>query len=397
MRIAIVGAGIAGLATALSLSGSGHEIVLLERRTGFGETGAGIQLSPNSARILLALGLGPALARMSSEPERVAVRDLRSGRDLAQVGLGPAMRERYGAPYWSIARADLHTILLDAVRSRSDIRIRVGRTASTAMQGGSTVHVAAETAGGSRDDVAADLVVGADGIWSRMRDAIGDRRRPIYSGYAAYRATVPADAAPPGLGGSITGLWLGRGCHVVHYAIAGGRTVNVVVVARRPAAFEGWSEAADPEEVLAALPPLAAPIGSLLAAAGRWTGWSLFDLPARRLGAGRVVLVGDAGHPVLPFLAQGGSLAIEDAAHLAAILMATAEDVPGAVARFGRERIARVRRVQAAARRNGRVYHARFPVAALRNMIMRRLGPDGMGERYSWLYGWHPPAAAPPA
>ena len=394
MRIVVAGAGIAGLTSALALAARGHEVTVVERRTGFGEPGAGIQLSPNATRALGALGLGGALARLGSEPDRLIVRDFRSGRELGGAALGPHLRERFGAPYLSIARADLHTALLDAARGRPAIRLRIGRGVVGLEQDAGEVRVALESAGGAREVVAADLLVGADGLWSAVRGLVGDARRPAYRGYSAFRALLPASAVPAGIDPALVGLWLGRGRHLVHYPVSGGRSVNVVAVVRREAPLSGWSSEAAREGVLAGLEGAAAPLRELAARTAGWAGWSLYDLPARRLVFGRVALVGDAAHPVLPYLAQGGSFAIEDAAHLAARLGGDPAGVASALRTYGAERLPRVRRVQAAARRNGRAYHAGLLVSAARNLVMRRLGPAGMSDRYGWIYGWSAPESA---
>ena len=389
-RVAIVGGGIAGLAVALALSGRGFAITVYERRTGFAETGAGIQVSPNASRILQTFGLGPALRRVATETQAVTVRSLATGWEIGGVTLGAAMDRRFGAPYWSVARADLHTILLDAVRGRRDVALRFGRTLSSLEEARDCVTLAIETANGAQERVEADLVVGADGIGSCVRPAIGDLRVPAYSGYLAYRATVAGEAlADPALA-STSGLWLGRRAHVVHYPIASGRRVNIVAIARRRDPVEGWSAPVAAETVRAAFGRACEPLRALVAAPAEWSAWSLDDLPVRSMGRGRVALLGDAAHPVLPYLAQGGALAIEDAAVLAAMVGHDA-DIPGAVAAYARGRLPRVRRVQNAARRNGFAYHTFGPPAWIRDRVMARLGPDGMRERYAWLYGWTAP------
>lgn len=392
IRVAIVGGGVAGLAAALALSGRGFAITIFERRTGFAETGAGIQLSPNASRILRAWGLEPALRRVATESQAVSVRSLASGRDLGRVPLA-GMQERFGAPYWSIARADLHTVLLDAVRARADIALRFGRAISSLDEGTEAVTLGIETATGARESVEADLVIGADGIGSRVRPAIGDERRPAHSGYLAYRATIAADALADRALSEVSGLWLGRHAHVVHYPIGSGRRVNIVAIAKSPAPVEGWSAPVEVETVRGAFRRACDPVRGLIAMPTEWSAWSLDDLPVRLMGQGRVALLGDAAHPVLPYLAQGGALAIEDAAVLT-VELGEARDVPGAVAAYARARLPRVRRVQKAARRNGFAYHTYGPPAWIRDRVMARLGPDGMRERYAWLYGWTPPTAA---
>ncbi|MCB5176631.1 FAD-dependent oxidoreductase [Microvirga lenta] len=392
LSIAVVGAGIGGLTAALVLARQGHAVTLIERRPGFSEVGAGLQLSPNASRVLVDLGLGPALRRVVTEPQRVVVRDVKSGREIGQVALGPFMRERFGAPYWVAHRADLQTILLDAVRSLPSIRLVMGRMVEDVREDAGRPTLTTVTAKGARETGAFDLVVGADGIWSKVRRALGDGKPPTFRGYVAWRTTLERAKAPAALAGDETGLWLGPRSHVVHYPIAGGKLINVVAIQRTADPVEGWADPGDGRDLLAGYASAAPALRQLLAQPDQWLRWSLFDHPVQRLAAGRIALLGDAGHPVLPFLAQGAALAIEDAAALAARLDQTPESPPQALARYEADRLERAQRVQKAARQNGRVYHARGPIAFGRNLVMRRLGPQGMTERYSWLYGYRPPA-----
>lgn len=384
---AIVGAGIGGLTAALALATRGWRVTVLERRTGFAEAGAGIQLSPNASRVLVELGLGGALRRAGTEPGRVMIRDLRSGGAIGEVALGTYVRERFDAPYFVIHRRDLQTMLLDAIRARPDIRLLLGRKVTAVADGRDGVAVTVDRTGGS-DRVDADVLIGADGVWSTVRPALGDDRAPVYGGYIAWRTTIPVESAP-GFAQD-TGLWLGAGGHVVHYPIEGGRRLNIVAFEKRATPVEGWAAPGDRHDLARAFAQAAPELRALLGQAAEWQLWSLFDLPARYMARGRIALLGDAAHPLLPFLAQGGALAIEDAAVLAAALSRNASAVPVALTTYAAQRLRRVRRVQTVARRNGRTFHAGPIIGALRNAIIRRLGPRGMATRYAWVYGWKP-------
>ena len=283
-------------------------------------------------------------------------------------------------------RADLQTILLDAVRSDPAIRLLMGRTAQDAAseEHGATMTFVRQN--GQSETASFDAVVGADGLWSKIRDALGDRTLPAYRGYVAWRATIARQQAPAEIAGDDRPL---ARSHGPRRALPGrGGPADQHRRHRPPegsrrrlggAGLCGGAQARFSEAC-----PL---LKEVLRAPHDWQLWSLYDHPARRLARGRVALLGDAGHPVLPFLAQGAALAIEDAAVLAAALDG-ASDVEAALKAYERDRLRRVRRVQRAARLNGRIYHAGPLVAFARDRVIRRLGPEGMAERYAWLYGF---------
>jgi salicylate hydroxylase len=179
---------------------------------------------------------------------------------------------------------------------------------------------------------------------------------------------------------------------VVHYPISGGRLINIVAITKSAAPVEGWAAPGEGRELLAGYANAAPALRRLLAEPEQWLRWSLFDHPVTSLAKGRVALLGDAAHPILPFLAQGAALAIEDAATLASLLGEDPQAVPSALLAYDSQRRDRVRKVQQAARQNGRIYHTGGLIAFARNQVMRRLGPDGMTTRYAWLYGYRPPA-----
>lgn len=386
--IAIVGAGIGGLTAALALARAGHSIAVVERRTGFTEVGAGLQLSPNASRLLISIGLGPALQRAATEPERVVIRSLTSGVQIGEIALGKFMRDSFDAPYWVIHRSDLQTILLDAVRAESSIQLVVGRTVGPVLQNADGIRLATTSASNAHETIDADMVIGADGVGSTLRKAIGDERQAIYRGYVAWRTTIDRATAPASLRGNETGLWLGSKGHVVHYPIQGGKKINIVAIQRRQHPVEGWSVPGNISDLLAGFGRIAPDLGELLSQQEDWLLWSLADLPAKTMAQRRVALLGDAAHPVLPFLAQGAALAIEDAICLVRELATFEDNIPAALSSYHGKRIGRAVEVQSQGRRNGHIYHAAGLIAFGRNIVMKRLGATGMVDRYRWLYDY---------
>jgi salicylate hydroxylase len=388
--VLVAGAGIGGLTTALALARAGYSVVVLEKRTKVEEVGAGLQLSPNASRILIGLGLGLPLARVAGEPERLMVRHGQGGGRIVEMPLGSTTTQRFGAPWWIVHRADLQTVLLDAVRGQPSIRLLFGRSVKSVDEEGQGVTVPTESASGP-ETWRGRFLVGADGVWSRVARAIGDETEADFSGNVAWRGLMPTEAAPPPFRRKETGLWLGPGAHVVHYPLRAGKLVNVVAVIGDRNSEPGWSRPGDPSVFRRRFRGWSRELHVLFEAVPEWQVWSLFDrAPRARWTKGRVTLLGDAAHPVLPFLAQGAALAIEDAAVLTASLAASPNDVPAALAAYEAARRPRARRVQAAARSNGRTYHLPMPFSLARDAVLRHLGGEGLLRRYQWIYDWQP-------
>jgi salicylate hydroxylase len=389
-KIVVAGAGIGGLTAALALAAKGFAVALLDKADKLEETGAGIQLSPNATRVLCGLGLRERLMPAVVTPEAVIIKTRRN-REIARLRLGAEAETRYGAPYWMIHRGDLQAALLDAVRAQRDITLALATPVD-----GFSVHPQGVTVP-ALDSSAGDIVglVGADGLWSQMRARLGETARPRSARRTAWRALVPADAVAPEFRAPAIHLWLGRGSHLVHYPVKGGRMINIVAIAAdappNQDANQGWSAAATADDVMARFSgrswhPQAR---DLLALPARWLKWPLYDLaPLPQWGRGPVTLLGDAAHPMLPFLAQGAAMAIEDAAVLADFTAAAPGHVAAAMRRYEQARRPRTARVWRAARRNNTLYHLAWPASAVRDLVLRRMGHEALRARYDWVYDW---------
>ncbi|SFJ30801.1 salicylate hydroxylase [Bosea sp. OK403] len=389
-HILIAGAGIGGLTAAIALARRGIAVTLAEKRTGFGETGAGLQLSPNAGRVLAALDLGFAMKRVGVTADRLVIRRWRNGAEIASMPMTVASAD---VPFRVLKRSDLHMLLLDAARQLPNIRLVVGRGLQEIAQTQDGITATLVSDAGQVETVQALGAVGADGLWSRLRELSGDTAPPTFTGFEAWRTVVPAGSDKPPA--EIT-LHLGAGRHAVHYPVANRREINLVVVREAKEAREGWSREGDARLLASHLAGAAPDLLRLAGGAGPWQVWSLFDRTPAVMAQGRIALLGDAAHPVLPFFAQGAALAIEDAAVLAHELVTHLErdgasGVPAAMATYAKARAERVARVQATSRSNGRAYHLGRPWSLGRDLVMRRLGPDGMRRRYDWLYDWRAP------
>ncbi len=391
-NVIIAGAGIGGLTAALALAQRGFRAVVLDQASTLEETGAGIQLSPNASRVLIGLGLEQRLIANAVVPEAVEIRAAR-GQILARIPLGDDAAERYAAPYWVTHRGDLQAALIEAVRANPDIALKLGTRVEDFVVHGNGVTVACRHGPNPADETGIALIC-ADGLWSRLRLRLGHRDKPAFRRRVAWRALIPAASVAPDVRTEVVQLWLGQGAHLVHYPVKLGTLINVVAIVDDDRWQEpGWNEPGAREEIIARFSSKlwAAPARELIAQPERWHKWALYDLPPiRKWGDGPVTMLGDAAHPMLPFLAQGAAMAIEDAAVLAAAMARTSDDISGAMRRYERARRRRTRRAQNGARRNSRAYHTRGTEAVLRNLYLRTIGGKLLLRSYDWLYGWRP-------
>jgi salicylate hydroxylase len=390
--VIIAGAGIGGLTAALTVARHGYRVVLLEQAERLEETGAGIQLSPNASRVLIALGLRERLAAQVAAPEELTVANARTGRVLARAPLGAAAERRYGAPYWIIHRGDLQSALLEAVQANPDIVLRLGSRVDDFAIHSNGITVAAHSRRETVEEHGLALV-GADGLWSRLRGRLGHGEALRFAGHTAWRALVPAEAVVCELSIPTVNLWFGRGGHVVYYPVKGGRMINVVAIMRDDWREPGWSAPGERTEILARFQARAwrGPPREILGAADRWLKWALFDTaPLSHWGRGPVTLLGDAAHPILPYLAQGAAMAIEDAAELGQCMAQAGGDPAGAMRLYERRRRARTAQTQREARRNGAIYHMSGAAGFMRTLAVAAMGGKRLISRYDWLYGWTP-------
>lgn len=395
----IAGAGVGGLTAALALSQAGARVTLLERAPALDEIGAGLQLSPNASRILQGLGVLNALLPYALAPEALRVRRGRDGADLLRMPLGAVADVRWGARHLVAHRADLQRVLAAQCAADPNITLRTGVEALgfAVIPGGVQVGARATDAGEERIRIDGDILIGADGLRSAIRAqlGLGAADRPVYSGRTAWRALIPGAEAPASALRLETNLWLGPRAHLVHYPLRGGALVNLVAIVeddwRGEATPDIWRQSGEPDtaRLRAGFAGWRSEARDLIREARGWRRWPLFERRvAPRWSLDHVVLLGDAAHPVMPFLAQGAALAIEDAESLARAVVAHGRDVARVIAAYERERMPRAADVASASRRQGAIYHMSGPAAFARDMVMRRLSPDSMMARMDWLYGW---------
>jgi salicylate hydroxylase len=380
--VAIVGAGIAGLTAALSFARHGVSSDIIEQAGELAEVGAGLQLSPNAARLLAELGVMPEIEARWTEPVSV---DLASGRTLApllSLPMGAVARTRWGAPYGVLHRSTLQRALLDAVTRNPLCRLHLGKRMENATLDG----IAATT---FRDH---DLIVGADGVWSAARFAVPSAPVATFSGNVAWRFTVAAKDVPSAINKSAVTAYLGSGGHIVAYPLkeVGGFNIVAIALGADPGAtWRAESSGQQKAMLLAQFRDWSPDIVRLLSSSENPTFWPLYQAGPGRWHNGRdTVLIGDAAHAMMPFAAQGAAMAIEDAFELAGTLAGTTLPVPQALAAFEALRLPRIEKARKRASLNRFAYHATGPVRLARDFVFSTRPTEAFLKDFDWLYGY---------
>lgn len=381
LSVAVIGGGIGGLAAAVSLLHAGFDVQVYEQAGALSEVGAGIQISPNGARILHRLGLADALARHGVRPVAVHQRRWDDGRTLQRAPLGETLAQTFGAPYYHFHRADLLAAISGVLPGE---RVHVGHRLVDAIDHGGRVEARFEN--GAR--ITADVLIGADGIHSRVRQLLFGPDKPRFTGCIAYRGLVPAERLAH-LDLEVTSnSWWGPGGHFVHYYVAGGRLMNFVAVQEEEAwTRESWNERGEVADAMRLFEGWHAQVRTIIGAVDETFKWGLFDRePLPRWSVGRITLLGDSCHAMLPFMAQGAVQSIEDGATLTACLVQASGDVAGALARYESLRKPRATRLQEMSRHNKTRFHLPDGVDQQKRDAQTAAAGDRSIAAISWLY-----------
>jgi salicylate hydroxylase len=384
-KVAVVGAGLGGLNAAIALRQRGFDVTVYEQSDVLGEIGAGIQLSPNAMRVLMALGLDRAFEAVAFEPNRHVVRNWKSGSIVSATQMRGIFRSQYGAGYFGAHRADLHAVLQNALPAEC-IRLNARVTAV-----GQTPDRAVLTfANGEK--IESDIVIGADGIRSAVRDNLFGPDAPRFTGHIVWRGLVPADALPKGLIEPDMTAWFGPNGTVVHYYVRRGELVNWISHFESDWRDESWRVESDWREAAQAYAGWHPTLAELFSRTERCYKWALYDRePLARWSQGRVTLLGDSAHPMLPYLAQGAAQALEDGYVLAETLAQHRGDAAEALQAYEAARLPRTARIQLHARERGKINHTtslfqRFK-RDLGYRLKRLIKPNEHTYKIEWIYG----------
>ena len=385
-RVLVAGGGIGGLTAALALLRRGCDVEVYEQAPELKEVGAGLQLAANGTRALYALGIGEELKALSCEAESKEIRIWNSGERWKLHDLGKVSVERYGYPYLTVYRPDLLGLLERAVRREKPDAIRLGARCVAFHQTETQVTLSLE----GEASVSGDALVGADGVHSRIRQGLFGPDKPEFTGVVAWRGIVPMNALPPHMVRMVGTNWVGPGGHVVHYPLRGGEVMNFVgALERSDWQVESWSARGTNEELAGDFAGWHDDVQALIRNIPVPYKWALMVRPPmERWTVGRVTLLGDACHSMVPFLAQGANMAIEDGVILARALTESDADLPTRFVSYEKARLERTRRAVEGSAANIQRFHNRAladPVKA-REYVDREWAGAPVAERYEWLF-----------
>jgi salicylate hydroxylase len=385
-RILIVGGGIGGLAAALALERQHAEVIVCEQAPKLSEIGAGIGLAPNAMKALRALGLEDKINAIACASEFAVIRSWKDGRPISRAYQGD-YRAKFGAPSLTAHRADLLGVLAAAL-SRSDVRLGLRCVGIGTRADGAVAHFA------DGSTIEADIVVGADGIHSKVRESLFGADAPRFTGCICFRGMAPAAAVPPDINTADVTLWMGPHGHVVHYPVRGGELLNIVAhIDSNAWTEESWTHECGVDEVMTTYARWNPALTRVFPASERWYKWALYDRdPPAHWSKGRATLLGDSAHAMLPYLGQGAAMAIEDGCVLAGQIARAGDDLAGALMAYERMRLPRAREAVLGSRARARDNHLTSRLARfkrdLRYAWRRRFGGDQTAFQAGRLYDY---------
>ena len=383
-RVLIAGGGIGGLAAAIGLAQRGIRSLVLEKAPQLGEIGAGIQLGPNAFHAFDYLGVGDTARAMAVYIDSLRLMDALDGSEITSMPLDEGFRTRFGNPYAVVHRGDLHGVFLKACLESPLVDLRTNAAVQSYSQEGAEVRV--QLADGQVET--GSVLIGADGLWSNIRQQLVGDGAPRVSGHTTYRSVIPTEDMPEDLRWNAATLWAGPKCHIVHYPLQGWKAFNLVVTYHNDAPEPVAGKAVSHDEVRRGFEHIAPRAQQIIDKGKDWKLWVLCDRdPVMNWVDGRVALLGDAAHPMLQYFAQGACMAMEDAVALSHCL-SHIDDVEAALNAYQNMRQLRTARVQLQSRAIGEnVYHPAGAHAALRNAVMRAREPQDWYDQIEWLYG----------
>ena len=383
-QVLIVGGGLGGLTAALAFARQGIASQVIEQAAAFKEIGAGIQLGPNVFRMFERLGLIEPISAFAVFPNNLIMFDSITGDEVTRIPLDDAFRKKFHYPYALIHRADLHNVLLEQCRKSNLIRLDAAQKIVDVNEKNGGITAKTE----SGKDYRGAALIGADGLWSTIRELVVGDGKPKPAGHITYRAVLPTSEIPERYRRRDMVIWAGEKVHFVLYPLRTGELYNLVAVFHSNRYEEGWDSYGDPAELHERFAQTCAPVRALLAKIESWRMWVLCDRPPiKDWSRGRITLLGDAAHPMLQYLAQGACMAVEDAVCLTDQAVATEGDYASAFRAYQQARYLRTGRVQIMARVYGEFYHAGGVAKELRNMMLGSRTPDDAMAGMEWLYG----------